>query len=108
MISRIKPEHQSPIEQCRWIAGTLILEKSPHIWNWSDYSIMDMCWGLCSVAALAKGANLLLRADKPAGFSIYCMQMQVHMEPPFRTKNHYSVARLATIFSGKENYTSGL
>ena len=108
MISRIKPEHQSPVEPCGWIACTLILEKSPHIWNWSDYSIMDMCWGLCSVAALAKCTYLLLRADKLAGFSIYCMQMQIHVDSPFGAKNNHSVASLATIFSGKENYTSGL
>ena len=108
MISRIKPEHQSPVEPCGWIACTLILEKSPHIWNWSDYSIMDMCRGLGSITALAKGTDLLLRADKLAGFSVYCMQMQVHMEPPFRAKHYHSVARFATIFPGKENYTSGL
>ena len=108
MICRIKPEHQSPVEPYGWIAGTFILEKSPYIRDWGDYTIMDMRRGLCRISAFTKCSNLLLRTDKLAGFCIYCMKMQIHVYSPFWSQNYYTITGLTAIFTGKKDYATGL
>ena len=95
MFSRIKPKHKSPIESLRRIAYASCAECLPHIRDWSDDSIMNMCWRRSCIAGLSKSTDQFSRQNKVHESTINGIEMEVFMNPPFRSQYKYTFASLA-------------
>ena len=108
MISRVKPEHQSPIESLRWIACAGCAKSFPYVWYRRHYAIMNMCWRGSRVPGFAKSADEFSRPNIVHGSAVDGIQMKVFVNSPLRAKHENALARLARHFLGIDYKTTCL
>ena len=108
MVSRIKPEHQSPVESFRRVACTCCAEGFPHIWNRSNDTIMNVSRCRGSIACLSKGRNSLARHKEFKDINLYGIQVQILVDSPFRAKHKDTLSSLARHILGIYHEAAGL
>lgn len=108
MVSRVKPEHQAPIETFGRITCTFIRECLPHIGNRRNDAIVNMCRGGSRISGLSKSADQFSWLDKIHYRAVDCVKVEILMDPPLRSEHKHALACFARHFLGIDYETACL